>query len=138
MNYYELLGIYQDSSAEEIKAAYRRLAMKLHPDMNKDKEAATKKFIEVQKAYETLFDPIKRQQYNILHPQKKKKPKPKNKKYPHNKPEKKDPNFRFGITHDAPPRKVDVWGDPIEQEWKWDAYAGQYESGESPDIRGMR
>ena len=61
---YEILGIPRTASDKEIKAAYRRLALKYHPDKNKsDKEAETK-FKEINMAYEVLSDDQKRKQYD--------------------------------------------------------------------------
>lgn len=65
MNYYNILGIQPNASAEDIKKAYRSLAAKHHPDRGGD----TAKFQEIQKAYETLSDPQKRAQYDNPHPQ---------------------------------------------------------------------
>jgi len=64
MDYYELLGINQDASSAEIKKAYRKLAVKYHPDKNPGDEEAEEKFKEISHAYETLNDPAKRQQYD--------------------------------------------------------------------------
>ena len=62
-DFYEILGVSRDASVEEIKKAYRRLALKWHPDRNKDPEAE-KKFKEINEAYEVLSDPGKRQAYD--------------------------------------------------------------------------
>lgn len=62
-DYYEILGVAKNSSAEEIKKAYRRKALEWHPDRNKS-EGATTKFKEINKAYEVLSDPQKRQTYD--------------------------------------------------------------------------
>ena len=63
-DYYEILGVSQDSSAEEIKRSYRRLALKHHPDKNPDDADAEHKFKECAEAYEVLSDPEKRQRYD--------------------------------------------------------------------------
>ncbi|MDR0664244.1 MAG: J domain-containing protein [Helicobacteraceae bacterium] len=60
---YETLGVEQGASDEEIKKAYRRLARKYHPDINKESEAE-EKFKEINAAYEILSDPSKRKQYD--------------------------------------------------------------------------
>jgi len=63
-DYYEVLGIGKDASADEIKRVYRRLAMKYHPDKNPDDKEAEAKFKECAEAYEVLSDPTKRQRYD--------------------------------------------------------------------------
>ena len=64
-DYYEVLGVSKSASADEIKKAYRRRAMKFHPDRNKDDaEAAEKKFKEAKEAYEVLKDANKRSTYD--------------------------------------------------------------------------
>jgi molecular chaperone DnaJ len=64
-DYYEILGVTKNTDAKAIKKAYKRLAMKHHPDRNKDnKEAAEKTFKEIQKAYSILSDEQKRQAYD--------------------------------------------------------------------------
>ena len=64
-DYYEVLGVSKSASADEIKKAYRRLAMKYHPDRNKDAgEDAEKKFKEAKEAYEVLKDDDKRSTYD--------------------------------------------------------------------------
>lgn len=64
-DYYETLGIKRDASEAEIKSAYRKLARKFHPDVNKTKEAE-EKFKEINEAYEVLGDKQKRQRYDSL------------------------------------------------------------------------
>src|SRR5262245_2457248 len=62
-DYYELLGVERKASADEIRAAYRELARKFHPDVNKAPDAS-KRFAEVQEAYDVLSDPEKRTAYD--------------------------------------------------------------------------
>lgn len=64
-DYYEILGIKREAGEAEIKSAYRKLARKLHPDVNKTKEAE-QKFKDINEAYEVLSDKTKRQRYDSL------------------------------------------------------------------------
>lgn len=64
-DYYEVLNVSKDASSDEIKAAYRKLVKKWHPDLHtKDKKIAEEKFKEIREAYEVLSDPQKRAQYD--------------------------------------------------------------------------
>jgi molecular chaperone DnaJ len=63
-DYYEILGVAKSSSAEEIKKAYRKVAMQFHPDRNPGDKSAEEKFKEAAEAYEILSDADKRAQYD--------------------------------------------------------------------------
>jgi molecular chaperone DnaJ len=63
-DYYKVLGVDKSASTDEIKTAYRKLAMKYHPDRNPDNKAAEDKFKEATEAYEVLGDTQKRSQYD--------------------------------------------------------------------------
>lgn len=63
-DYYEVLGVSKNTSEDELKKAYRKLAMKYHPDRNPDDKAAEEKFKEAKEAYEILNDPQKRAAYD--------------------------------------------------------------------------
>ncbi|PAU95745.1 molecular chaperone DnaJ [Aliifodinibius salipaludis] len=63
-DYYDVLGVSKDASEDEIKKAYRKKAMKFHPDRNSDDPEAERKFKEASEAYEVLGDEQKRQRYD--------------------------------------------------------------------------
>ena len=63
-DYYEVLGVGKDASEDEIKKAYRKIAIKYHPDRNPGDKEAEDKFKEAAEAYDVLHDPQKRQQYD--------------------------------------------------------------------------
>ena len=63
-DFYELLGLNRDASEDDIKKAYRKLAMKYHPDRNPDSKEAEEKFKEIKEAYEILSDSQKRAAYD--------------------------------------------------------------------------
>src|ERR671918_1219337 len=63
-DYYEVLGVNKDAAEDDIKKAYRKLAMKYHPDRNPDNPKAEEHFKEAKEAYEVLSDPQKRAAYD--------------------------------------------------------------------------
>ena len=63
-DYYEVLGVTRDASEQELKSAYRRLALKFHPDRNPGNHAAEEKFKEASEAYQVLSDGEKRAAYD--------------------------------------------------------------------------
>ena len=67
MNYYETLGLSSDAKESEIKKAYRKLAMKHHPDRNQGDKAAEEAFKKINEAYITLSDSIKKKEYDQQH-----------------------------------------------------------------------
>ena len=64
IDYYKILGVEKNASADDIKKAYRKLARKLHPDLNPNDKEAQKKFQELNEANEVLSDPEKRAKYD--------------------------------------------------------------------------
>lgn len=64
IDYYKVLGVKQDATQEEIRKAYRKLAKRYHPDINKDDPQAKERFQEVNEANEVLGDPEKRKRYD--------------------------------------------------------------------------
>ena len=65
-DYYEVLGVQRGASAEELKAAFRKLAMQFHPDRNPDHPQAAERFKECSEAYQVLSDPDKRRSYDMF------------------------------------------------------------------------
>jgi len=63
-NYYDILGVEEGVQPDELKKAYRKLAMKYHPDRNKGDKAAEEKFKEINEANDVLSDSSKKQQYD--------------------------------------------------------------------------
>ena len=65
-DYYEVLGVIKSASSEEIKKAYRKLALKYHPDRNKGEKTAETKFKEASEAYHVLSDDKRKANYDQL------------------------------------------------------------------------
>lgn len=65
-DYYKILGVDKNATQDEIKKAYRKLAKKYHPDVNKNNKEAERKFKEVNEAYEVLGDEEKRKNMILL------------------------------------------------------------------------
>ncbi|HHW59544.1 MAG TPA: DnaJ domain-containing protein, partial [Bacteroidales bacterium] len=65
-DYYKILGVSKNSSTEDIKKAYKKLALQYHPDKNPGNKEAEEKFKEINEAYEVLSDPEKRKRYDEL------------------------------------------------------------------------
>src|SRR6185436_6768989 len=63
-DYYEILGVGKNASTDEIKKAYRKVAMQFHPDRNPGDKASEEKFKEAAEAYEVLSDPDKKKRYD--------------------------------------------------------------------------
>ncbi len=64
IDYYKILGVDKNTSENDIKKAYRKLARKLHPDLNPNDKEAHKKFQQINEANEVLSDPVKRKKYD--------------------------------------------------------------------------
>ena len=67
-DYYELLGVSRTASADDLKKAFRKLAMQHHPDRNRDDKEAEKRFKNINHAYDILKDPEKRAAYDRYGP----------------------------------------------------------------------
>jgi len=65
-DYYKILGVSKSASKDEIKKAYRKLALKYHPDHNKGDKAAEANFKNLSEAYAVLSDPEKKKQYDMF------------------------------------------------------------------------
>ncbi|XP_060199020.1 uncharacterized protein LOC132627607 isoform X2 [Lycium barbarum] len=63
-DYYRILEVDYDATEEVIRSNYIRLALKWHPDKQKDQDSSTSKFQEINEAYQVLIDPVKRQEYD--------------------------------------------------------------------------
>src|SRR5437870_11239347 len=65
IDYYKILGVDKNATAEQIKSAYRKLARKHHPDLNPNDKEAHKRFQQINEANEVLSDPEKRKKYDV-------------------------------------------------------------------------
>ena len=65
-DYYEVLGVRRDAGADELKRAFRKLAMENHPDRNPDDPTAAERFKEASEAYGVLSDPERRRSYDMF------------------------------------------------------------------------
>lgn len=147
VTHYETLGISPKATAEEIRKAYRNLALKYHPDRNPGDDIAPEKFKSVQSAYDVLSDLNSKARYDLTMP----KPKPAPPVEPIVRMKTKAQReaeayaaYRAEVARgftigDAPPPKFDLWGKPINNRVKKepefvDAFANSYSS-DVPDIR---
>ena len=64
-DYYKILGVERSASAEEIKAAYKKMAIRYHPDRNPGDKEAEEKFKQAAEAYDVLRDPDRRSRYDL-------------------------------------------------------------------------
>lgn len=143
MSFYKILGLQPAATADEIKKAYRSLALAYHPDRNPGDKEAESMFKRVQEAYDTLSDLNSRARYDLTLPKIKAKPKTESRKSQYKtKAEREAEAWRLyreeaarGFTvADAPPPKVDLWGEPISNAKKKepefvDVFATTYQDG---------
>jgi curved DNA-binding protein CbpA len=138
VDYYQILGISVTATADEVKAAYRRLVMNCHPDRHPGREDEFKR---VNEAYDTLSDPAKRGQYNLRHHKAQPRTQQKKaRKNPYTKWEERmawiaanDPNM--GNVRDV--KTPGVGGQAPRPDWV-DAFFNSYERGNPQDIRRGR
>ncbi|XP_013142421.1 PREDICTED: dnaJ homolog subfamily C member 10-like [Papilio polytes] len=96
VTYYEILGVSKQAATQEIKQAYKKLAVKYHPDKNSD-ETTQEKFLKITEAYETLKDPEKRRKYDVYGSHA-----AYTKKYDHQTQSEYDNLFKNGLYHNDP------------------------------------
>lgn len=124
MEYFTILGIPITASEEDIRKAYRRLALQFHPDRCPGDPDAVQKFIKIQEAYDNLIDPSKRHVLVMKYrPKPAKKPKPKETNVKQTAPMK--------VWHKT--AQVDLWGDSKRKDEFIDRQ--QYMDDETPELR---
>ena len=65
LNYYQILGVAENASLDEIKSAFKKQALKFHPDRNQNDPASEELFKEINNAYQTLSNPYNRHRYDM-------------------------------------------------------------------------
>lgn len=147
MDFYSVLGVHPRSTPDEIKKAYRRLAMAHHPDRNPGDPDASNRFIKIKEAYDFLCGNVTKTHFTSKPQPKKEPPKPKERRFSR--------DFKI---FDAPPPTHDLWGNPLSPleraEWTRNNATDvekihnlkkhskdfidvwKYENGSAPDIRG--
>ena len=104
-DFYSVLGVSRNATPDEIKKAYRKLAMQYHPDKNPDNKAAEDKFKEVSEAYEVLHNPTRRQMYD-----------------------------NFGHTAEAQPRTQGYYTGPNFEDFDFEPYRRTYTTQSAYDL----
>lgn len=137
VDYYNILKVNRNASDEDLKRAYRRLAMIWHPDKNVNKQEAEAKFKQISEAYDVLSDPQKRQIYDLYGEEGLKSgqfpPPPRsarNQSYYYNNQQHPNPNFRFN-----PRNAEDIYAEIFGENSNANAGAGSSSSGSTTGRR---